>query len=80
MQLCIKAHSVAGTPTVVVGQHVAFDRDSKERILVAGRDLAQALSYATVKEQQQRARAEGQADEALGHAHGCVASSVVVLQ
>ena len=57
-QLCVKAHSVAGTPAVVAGQNIAFDREGDEKFIVAGRDLARALGYATPKEQQQRAHAE----------------------
>ena len=51
LQLCVKAHSVAGTPAVVVGQKIAFDREGDEKFIVAGRDLARALGYATPKEQ-----------------------------
>ena len=43
---------------MVVGQHVAFDREGDETFLVAGRDLARALGFETPKEQRQRAHAE----------------------
>ena len=57
MQLCIKANSVAGNSTTVVGQLISFDRDSEEDILVAGVDLAQKLGFTTAYEQQVEARA-----------------------
>ena len=59
LQVCVKANSVTGNSTTVVGQLISFERDTNENILVAGVDLAQRLGFSTAREQmdEERARA-----------------------
>ena len=45
VQLVVTANNVQGVQTICIGQFVSFCRDTDERVLIAGKDLAYCLGF-----------------------------------
>ena len=51
VQLALEADNVAGTPTIVPATYIALCRECGEEVIVAGKDLCNALGYLTPVQQ-----------------------------
>ena len=66
VQLALEADNVAGTPTIVPATYIALCRECEEEVIVAGKDLCNALGYLTPVQQKKQAAMGGVSDDWLG--------------
>ena len=66
VQLALEADNVAGTPTIVPATYIALCRECEEEVIVAGKDLYNALGYLTPVQQKKQAATGGISDDWLG--------------